>query len=168
MTPRRSPAKMTRFLIVTALFGVLSACGKKPVAAGSASHTSRDSAGIEIVENSRPVWSASGAWRLSDQPLFIIHGSDGRSENRLLDPASIDVDSHGRIIIADGNQPAAEAQIVSETTRCGVFRASAPADASVEEAMERLYFLSKVERGLQQADADKTLSHEEVRRRLGL
>ena len=57
---------------------------------------------------------------------------------------------------------------VSETTRCCVFRASAPADASVEEAMERLYFLSKVERGLQQADAGKTLSHEEVRRRLGL
>jgi predicted transcriptional regulator len=43
-----------------------------------------------------------------------------------------------------------------------------PADASVEEAMERLYFLSKVERGLEQADAGKTLSHEEVRRRLGL
>ena len=43
-----------------------------------------------------------------------------------------------------------------------------PADASVEEAMERLYFLSKIERGIQQADAGKTLSHEEVRRRLGL
>lgn len=43
-----------------------------------------------------------------------------------------------------------------------------PADASVEEAMERLYFLSKIERGLQQADAGKTISHEEVRRRLGL
>jgi len=43
-----------------------------------------------------------------------------------------------------------------------------PADASVEEAMERLYFLSKIERGLEQADAGKTLSHEDVRRRLGL
>ena len=43
-----------------------------------------------------------------------------------------------------------------------------PADASVEEAMERLYFLSKIERGLQEADAGKTISHEEVRRRLGL
>lgn len=42
-----------------------------------------------------------------------------------------------------------------------------PADASVEEAMERLYFLSKIERGLEQANAGKTLSHEEVRRRLG-
>jgi predicted transcriptional regulator len=43
-----------------------------------------------------------------------------------------------------------------------------PADATVEEAMERLYFLSKIERGLEQADAGKTISHEEVRRRLGL
>ena len=43
-----------------------------------------------------------------------------------------------------------------------------PADASVEDAMERLYFLSKIERGLQEADAGKTMSNEEARRRLGL
>lgn len=43
-----------------------------------------------------------------------------------------------------------------------------PADASVEEAMERLYFLSKIERGVQEADAGKTVSHEEVRKRVGL
>lgn len=43
-----------------------------------------------------------------------------------------------------------------------------PADASVEDAMERLYFLSKIERGVQEGDAGKTVSHEEVRKRLGL
>ncbi len=43
-----------------------------------------------------------------------------------------------------------------------------PADASVEDAMERLYFLSKIERGLQQADAGQTFSHQEARLRLGL
>lgn len=43
-----------------------------------------------------------------------------------------------------------------------------PADASIEEAMERLYFLAKIERGLQDADEGKTISHEEMRRRLGL
>lgn len=43
-----------------------------------------------------------------------------------------------------------------------------PSDATDEEAMERLYFLSKIERGLTQVDAKETLSHEEVRRRLGL
>ena len=43
-----------------------------------------------------------------------------------------------------------------------------PDDASVEDAMERLYFLAKIERGLEQANAGKTVSHEEVGRRLGL
>jgi predicted transcriptional regulator len=43
-----------------------------------------------------------------------------------------------------------------------------PADATVEEAMERLLFLAKIEQGIAQADAGRTLSHEEVRRRLGL
>lgn len=43
-----------------------------------------------------------------------------------------------------------------------------PVDASVEDAMERLYFLAKIERGLEQANAGKTLSHEEVGRRLKL
>lgn len=43
-----------------------------------------------------------------------------------------------------------------------------PANAPIEEAMERLYFLSKIERGVQQADAGKTVSHEEVKKRLGL
>ena len=43
-----------------------------------------------------------------------------------------------------------------------------PADASVEDAMERLFFLAKIERGLEQANSGKTVSHEEVGRRLGL
>jgi predicted transcriptional regulator len=41
-----------------------------------------------------------------------------------------------------------------------------PEDATVEEAMERLLFLAKIEQGLAEADAGKTLSHEEVRKRL--
>jgi predicted transcriptional regulator len=41
-----------------------------------------------------------------------------------------------------------------------------PDDASVEDVMERLYFLSKVEEGIRQADAGQTMSHEEVKRRL--
>ena len=43
-----------------------------------------------------------------------------------------------------------------------------PADATVEDAMERLYLLAKIERGVAQADGGQTLSHEEVRARLGL
>ena len=43
-----------------------------------------------------------------------------------------------------------------------------PPDATVEEAMERLYLLAKIERGLEQEEAGETVTHEEVRHRLGL
>ena len=43
---------------------------------------------------------------------------------------------------------------------------SLPADATVEDAMERILFLAKVERGVQQADAGKTVPHEKVRKRM--
>ena len=41
-----------------------------------------------------------------------------------------------------------------------------PDDATVEDAMERLYFLAKVEKGLQQAEAGEIVSHEEAKRRI--
>ena len=37
-----------------------------------------------------------------------------------------------------------------------------PDDATLEDAMERLYFLAKVERGLDQSDGE-TISHEEIK-----
>lgn len=41
-----------------------------------------------------------------------------------------------------------------------------PDDATVEDVMERLYFLAKVEEGLRQAEAGETVSHEEAKRRI--
>jgi predicted transcriptional regulator len=41
-----------------------------------------------------------------------------------------------------------------------------PNDATIEDAMERLLFLAKVERGLKEADAGKTISHMEVKERM--
>jgi len=41
-----------------------------------------------------------------------------------------------------------------------------PEDASIEDAMERLLFLAKVERGLQQADAGQTLPHAALKHRM--
>jgi predicted transcriptional regulator len=43
---------------------------------------------------------------------------------------------------------------------------SLPADATVEDAMERLYFLAKIQRGLEQSNAGDTVSHEEAKKRL--
>jgi predicted transcriptional regulator len=41
-----------------------------------------------------------------------------------------------------------------------------PPDATVEDAIERLVFLAKVERGVAQLDAGKGLPHSEVKQRL--
>ena len=41
-----------------------------------------------------------------------------------------------------------------------------PDDASIEEAMERLLFLAKIEKGLHQADSGQTLSHVHVKDRM--
>ena len=40
-----------------------------------------------------------------------------------------------------------------------------PDDAAIEDAMERLLFMAKIERGLQQADEGQTISHDEVKER---
>ncbi len=41
-----------------------------------------------------------------------------------------------------------------------------PSDATVEDAIERLYFLAKIQKGLEQAAAGQTMSHEEAKKRL--
>ena len=41
-----------------------------------------------------------------------------------------------------------------------------PDDATFEDAMERLYFLAKVEEGLRQAETGQTVDAEEAKRRI--
>jgi len=41
-----------------------------------------------------------------------------------------------------------------------------PPDATIEDAIERLYFLAKIERGLADADAGRLTPHDEVKRRV--
>ena len=40
-----------------------------------------------------------------------------------------------------------------------------PANATLEDAMERLYFLGKVELGLEQSEAGLLIPHDEVKKR---
>ena len=40
-----------------------------------------------------------------------------------------------------------------------------PDSATVEDAIERLYFLAKVERGLEQSAAGDTIAHEDIKKR---
>ncbi|RIL04470.1 MAG: hypothetical protein DCC71_14010 [Proteobacteria bacterium] len=42
-----------------------------------------------------------------------------------------------------------------------------PADATIDDAIERLVFLAKIEEGLEQLDAGQRIPHEEVTRRFG-
>jgi len=42
-----------------------------------------------------------------------------------------------------------------------------PDDATIEDAIERLYFLAKIEKGIREADAGLTVSHDEAKKRLG-
>jgi predicted transcriptional regulator len=41
-----------------------------------------------------------------------------------------------------------------------------PDDASIEDAMERLFFLAKIEKGIKQAEAGQTISHAQVKERM--
>ena len=41
-----------------------------------------------------------------------------------------------------------------------------PDDASIEDALERLYLLYKIEKGLRQADDGELISQEEARQRM--
>ena len=46
--------------------------------------------------------------------------------------------------------------------------AALPETATFEDVLERLLFISKVERGLADADAGKLIAHEQVKARFGL
>lgn len=41
-----------------------------------------------------------------------------------------------------------------------------PDDACIEDAMEKLLFLAKIERGIEQADSGQTIPHDEVKKRV--
>lgn len=43
-----------------------------------------------------------------------------------------------------------------------------PADATFDDAIERLVFLAKIEAGLAELDEGRGVSHDEARRRLGV
>ncbi len=58
--------------------------------------------------------------------------------------------------------------MVSMDTKQQILRAiqQLPDDASIEDALERLYLLYKIERGLRQADSGELISQDEARVRM--
>ena len=57
-------------------------------------------------------------------------------------------------------QPVTTKQKVLEAVR------GLPDDATFEDAMQRLLFLAKIDRGLQQADAGQTVPHTQVKEKM--
>jgi hypothetical protein len=55
------------------------------------------------------------------------------------------------------------------TTRDRILEAlqDLPADATIDDAIERLVFLGKIEAGLEELDGGKGVPHDEVKQRLG-
>jgi hypothetical protein len=72
---------MRRFLWCVSL-SLLCALSQAPVAAQS---TTRDSAGVRIVESTRPAWPSGRAWSVSNQPLVDI----GSGEDSLHELATV-------------------------------------------------------------------------------
>jgi hypothetical protein len=55
-------------------------------------------------------------------------------------------------------------------TRDGILEAlrEMPAEATIDDAIERLMFLARIEAGLSELDAGEGVPHDEVKRRLGM
>lgn len=72
--------------------------------------------------------------------------------------------------VDSGITPVPEVLVVESTGKALLRQAveQLPEDASIEDAIERLVFLAKIERGIADADAGRTISHEEVKQRLSL
>jgi hypothetical protein len=61
----------------------------------------RDSAGIEIVENTQPGWRDADAWRLSDAPTLTMGGTEGDSAHEFFRVAGAVRLSDGTIVVAN-------------------------------------------------------------------
>lgn len=62
------------FLLATFAIGACAGSGSEGAAASA---TRRDSAGVQIVENSGPLWTDAKAWTVTDSPLVDIGGVAG-------------------------------------------------------------------------------------------
>lgn len=77
---------------------VLGACG---AAEASPDHVVVDSAGVAVVQNRRPAWSAEEAWRIEPEPAVEIGGLDVPPEYALYQVAAALRLADGRILVGD-------------------------------------------------------------------
>ncbi len=109
---------MVRRLIPTMAWVVIACADDPPEVTGSA-HTVRDSAGITLVENTRPLWGDDQGWRLSRDPVLTIRGAaetDADATGLLLDPTNVYRTADGRYVVGDGDQTGWDAALVYDST----------------------------------------------------
>lgn len=66
----------------------------------AAAQTTRDSAGVQIADNTKPAWAPGREWRLSEKPILVL--GDGKSADdrfgRIVGTTRL---SDGRVVVAD-------------------------------------------------------------------
>ncbi len=87
-------------LLAGALVGSTAACGSGD--APAAQPAVRDSAGIRVVENASPAWTAATAWRPSARPVTTIGVVSGEAAHQLNGVVAAVRMSDGRIVVANG------------------------------------------------------------------
>ncbi len=85
-------------LAVAGTLPLLAACGGDARAAGP---VVRDSAGVRIVENTRPAWAEGEGWRVAAEPLVDIGGADEEPAYQFGWVAGVLGLPDGRIVVAD-------------------------------------------------------------------
>ncbi len=85
--------------LVVTLSPMLAACGSESEASVSA--TVRDSAGVRIIENSKPQWGSEATWRFADAPSLDIGVFEGDPEYQLFRVRGAVRLSDGRIVVAN-------------------------------------------------------------------
>jgi hypothetical protein len=86
--------------VLSPLWFALSACAGRPATPGAATGV-RDSAGIAIVENRSPSWTAATAWRLSDSPALRMGVMGGDSAHEFYGIAGVVRLSSGTLVVAN-------------------------------------------------------------------
>src|SRR5690606_29430272 len=88
------------------LLAVLAACSDRGTGAAAQASApafvTRDSAGVQIVENSGPRWSGGLPWRVVAEPVLEIGAADGAETDQLYGVQDAIRLEDGSIAIADG------------------------------------------------------------------
>jgi hypothetical protein len=97
--------KSWRSTLVSALWAIsaVAACSGEEGAAGTSSApVRRDSAGVQIVENTGPMWPAGSGWTVVDSPLVDIGGKAGDPAYDLAQVTGVVMLANGRLAVGVG------------------------------------------------------------------